>query len=113
MKPSDIILSMPPLSGVFGKAEGECAAAMLVWYMKIHGDEWQPVTPSALGYALRVAVGEPVISWATNPFFRPNIVYLSSKGFITKLDGSHDQPLAFTELGIQRLKDSLWNRNRL
>jgi hypothetical protein len=113
MKPSDIIISMPPLTGVFGRTEGECAAAMLIWYLQTHGDEWKGVTPTDLGYALKVAVGEPVASWAGNPFFRPDVAYLSSKGFITKLDGSHNQPLEFTELGLQRLKGSLWNRTRL
>lgn len=114
MKPSDIVLSMPPLTACFKKTEAECAAAMLVWYCQTHGDEWKPVTPKELGEALKESMGvEPVKSWSTNPFFDPDMVRLGLDGFITPIDGTFNQPLAFTELGLEQLRKSHWNKKNV
>ena len=113
MKPSDIILSTPPLTACFKKTEAECAAALLVLYCQRHGDEWQAVTPKQLGESMRDLTVEPLKSWSQNPFFYPDMRRLSKDGFITALDDSFNQPIAFTELGLEQLKKSPWNRCRL
>jgi hypothetical protein len=114
MKPSDIVLSMPPLTACFKKSESECAAALLIWYLQTHGDEWQPVFPKQLGEAMKEATDNDLLkSWATNPFFSPDMWQLSKDGFITPIDGSFNQPLAFTELGLEALKKSPWNKKNV
>ncbi len=114
MKPSDIIIdAMPPLTACFKKTESECAAALLVWYCQNHGDEWQTVTPKQLGEAMMDMNSEPLKKWSRNPFFKPDLWRLSKDGFITPIDDSYNQPVAFTELGLEQLRKSLWNRKRL
>lgn len=114
MKPSDIVLLMPPLTACFKKTEAECGAALLVWYCQIHGDKWQAVTPKQLGEAMgNYMEVEPLKKWSHNPFFRPDLARLSRDGFVTAIDGSHNQPIEFTELGLETLKKSPWNKVRL
>lgn len=114
MKPSDIVLSMPPLTACFNKVEAECAAALLVWYCQRHGDEWQLVSPKQLGQSMtdEEFTKEPLKSWNSNPFFRPDLRRLSDDGFITAIDDTHNQPIGFTELGLDRLRNSPWNKKR-
>ncbi|HEX6826593.1 MAG TPA: hypothetical protein VF077_09795 [Nitrospiraceae bacterium] len=117
MKPSDIVLSMPPLTACFNKTEAECAAALMVWYCQTHGDEWQTITPKQVGQAMKEELAkdpipEPIRSWNRNPFFRVDMRRLSADGFITPIDDSHNQPLAFTELGLKVLEKSVWNKKR-
>jgi hypothetical protein len=114
MKPSDIELFMPPLTACFKHSESECAAALLVWYMQNHGDEWQEVTPRQLGAAMKDAEfeKEPLKSWNKNPFFNPDFFKLGRDGFSTELNGSYNQPMSFTESGLEQLRKSPWNKNK-
>lgn len=112
MKPSDIILTTPPLTGCFKKTEAECGAALLILYYQRHGDEWGLVTPRQLGQSMNdeELEKEPLRSWNRNPFFKPDLARLSNDGFITAIDGSQNQAIGFTELGLERLRNSPWNR---
>jgi hypothetical protein len=104
-KPSEVVLAMPPLTACFKKIEAEYAAALLVWYMSRTGDAWQSVTPQQLGNLMgsaldKLPIPEPVASWNRKPFFRPDFARLISDGFVVK----GDEGLAFTELGLNRLR---------
>lgn len=106
-KPSQVVLSTPPLTACFKKAEAECAAALLVWAMQKLGDTWQSLTPRQLGALMtdEEFLKEPLRSWNRNPFFRPDFPRLIADGFITE---AADKALTFTELGITTLFNSHW-----
>lgn len=93
-KPSQVVLTMPPLTACFRKTEAECAAAILVWACQQLGDEWQHLSCKTLSDTLGEAlaanpVPEPVRTWGRNPFFRPDFARLTSDGFIeqSEIDG--------------------------
>ena len=102
-KPSDVVLSMPPLTACFGRSEREHAAACIVLYCQLHGDAWGPITPKQLGeMLLSEADNAPLKDWAANPFFRPDPRDLAERGYAT-ID-EETGAVAFTPLGIERLR---------
>lgn len=106
-KPSEVELTMPPLTACFGKTEAECAAAMLVWYMSKTSDTWCSVVSQQMGTLMKEALSqdpipEPVRSWNRNPFFQPDFHRLIRDGYVIKSDT--DQSLGFTPSGRERLR---------
>ncbi len=102
-KPSDVILTTPPLIGTMGRSEREHAAALLVRCCQVNGDEWQAVSPKMIGDVIESdieAKTEPVSSWNRNPFFRPDFPDLAKHGFAVMGD---DRALSFTEKGLKAL----------
>lgn len=84
MKPSEILLRVPPLHDVFRKAEAEAAAACIVRACQFHGDEWKPVSAKDIAEVLKSDIAsktEPFASLVTNPFFRPDVWMLIERGY--------------------------------
>jgi len=106
-KPSQVVLSTPPLTACFKKTEAECAAALLVWAMKKLDDKWQAVTPQQLAAVMtnEDLLEEPLRSWDRNPFFKPDFYRLVTDGFVVE---GPDKALSFTELGLTTLYNSHW-----
>lgn len=107
-KPSEVVLSMPPLTACFEKTEAECAAAMLVWALARSCDDWTFIPLKQIGALLGAAldaapVPEPIASWARNPFFNPDFERLSSNGYIAKQEIAGAKGYVFTEKGLERL----------
>lgn len=107
-KPSQVVLTMPPLTACFGKTEAECAAAMLVWACQQLGDERQRLSLKVLGATLDAAlkadpVPEPVRSWGRNPFFRPDFDRLTSDGYIDRSEIDGENGYVLTPRFFERL----------
>ncbi len=103
MKPSDVVLTTPPLTGTMGRSEREHAAALLVRCCQVNGDEWQAVSLKMLSDVIESdieAKTEPVSSWNRNPFINPDFCDLATQGFAVTGD---DKGLAFTEKGLEAL----------
>lgn len=105
-KPSQVIIIVPPLVATMGRAESEHAAALLVLACQCHGDTWGSMTPRQVGEAIQWALDgnrDPWPSLNRNPFFKPDIYELVSKGFArwTENEGG---PVAFTDAGLERLR---------
>jgi len=84
LKPSEVVLRVPPLHGIFGKAEAEWVAALIVRACQLQGDEWKAVTAADIGAAMRADIAaktEPLASLTRNPFFRPDVWQLIERGF--------------------------------
>jgi len=115
-RPSDVVLSTPPLTACFKKTEAECAAALPVWYMQKTGDCWQAVAPTQLGLAMNdeEMLKEPLRSWNRNPFFRPDFQRLLADGYITEsregIPEDKGGALLFTDKGLEQLRNSVWVR---
>lgn len=101
--PGDVVLHPLPLVGTMGRSELEVAAAMLVFALKAKGIGWQPIL---MGEVLRAIMdhlpNEPVASWASNPFLRPDFLGLESQGFVRRAD--HPDSIVFTLRGIEALR---------
>ncbi len=103
MKPSDVILTTPPLTGTMGRSEREHAAGLLVRCCQVNGDEWAAFTPQELGKAIEADLNadvEPLASWNRNPFINPDFHDLAKCGFAIIDDNNG---IAFTEKGLEAL----------
>lgn len=114
-KPSEVLLTIPPLTATMTRAEVEYAAALIVFACTWRGDMWQPIRFIDIREALREALvkadlrealasSEPLsarVQWArdvvNNPFLRPDVQSLISLGFAeklpNKLPGEGEQPI--------------------
>lgn len=105
-KPSEVILVVPPLVATMGHAGSQHAASLLVLGCQFHGDTWGPMSSRQVGEAIKWALEEKREPWPSlnrNPFFKPDIYELVSKGFArwTEEDGG---TVAFTDEGLERLR---------
>ena len=103
MKPSDVVLCVPPLTATLGRSEREHAAALIVRACQELGDKWQAVSPRQVGEVLRadVAAGrQPFASLGVNPFFRPDVHDLVAKGFATMRE---DKAVELTEKALEAI----------
>ena len=103
MKPSDVILTTPPLTGTFGRSEREHAAALLVRCCQVNDDKWAAFNPRELGNAIETDLDadvEPVASWKRNPFINPDFCDLVSMGFAVI---GEDNRIGFSEKGLKAL----------
>lgn len=104
MRPSEVRLVPPlPLVGTLGRTERECAAAIIVRTCVVHGDTWQPVTPSMLGPVMRADLDagiEPLASMNRNPFARPDFRDLVKAGYATGDLDMRDAPLTLTQAAV-------------
>lgn len=104
-KPSDVRLDAIPLINAFGRAECECAAALLVRACVLHGDVWAAQSFDAIRGAFDADVAakiSPIYHIASNPFLQPDFWSLVAKGFATWTDDR--PPIQFTAKGFERLK---------
>lgn len=89
MKPSEVVMGVPPLAATFGKAEAEWAAACIVRACQFHGDTWQPISAPQISEAIHSdieAKREPFASLMRNPFFSPDVWKLIELGFARWVD---------------------------
>lgn len=92
-KPSEVLLTVPPLCGTMKRAETEYAAALIVFACTAKGDAWQPVTFADIQAAAKAALEMKEPSqrdqWARDilgiPFLRPDVQTLIKLGFAEKL----------------------------
>lgn len=114
MKPSQVVLQIPPLVGTFGRTETECTAALLVFCCQQLGDTWQAVgideivalSKRALDHTLPVPAGEKWFqSFMVNPFIRTSAEELLNhpEWFTKHVDGLVMR-FGFTDLGFELLK---------
>lgn len=108
-KPSDVVMwrAVMPLIDTFGRAEMEAAAALIVLVCQRRGDVWAPVSAKSVGGELRSVIADGVEPWASvnrNPFFRPDIRALISKGFAQWVGGDESQVVEFTAAGFDRVR---------
>lgn len=104
MKPSHIILTVPPLTDTFRKSEMENAAALMIWILAHNGDTWRPVEPKEI----EDLVARPedkgwLNSMFSNPLIKFNFSQLVEDGYITR-------EKAFTEKAITTLFNSRWRK---
>jgi len=106
VNPSDIFLDTHvPLTAVFGRVEAECAAAIIIITLAETDDTWRPMSFSETTIEMFRKY-----SWAANPFVKPSIDELVSRGFATL---SEDRKTAeLTESALEALRKSPWNRSR-
>lgn len=94
-----------PLLGLFGTAEIEQAAAVLVRACAHHGDTWQPITMQQVKNLLEHDVEhgvEPLASLINNPFFCPDFSALVWEGWARR---SADQSaMELTHPALQKLR---------
>lgn len=92
LKPSDIVIMEGGfLIGIFGKAEVEHAAALIIrWHHVNSPDEWKSVCTREIAYLF---LSDPkVIEWGFNPFWQPDPQMFFEYGLI---DGwRHMDPLS-------------------
>ncbi len=115
MRPSDIIIANPtPLTATFERTEAEQAAALMIVVLADADDSWRPVTPKEIGRYIRgiLDAKEAPPVWMNNPFFRPDIHNLVTRGF-ARWEGDEDadgRPVGFTEKALEKLRVSRWRR---
>lgn len=112
-KPSEVNIlgSFPPLCATMGKTEAEVAAALLVDYLALNGDDWGPATPKQLGEHLqnssmnRGTDRDPWPSIIRNPFAQPSFGELVMRGFATwQSNGIVWMSVTFTATGIEAMR---------
>ncbi|MDP2275263.1 MAG: hypothetical protein Q8K32_31245 [Archangium sp.] len=114
MRPSDVVLRLPPLTGTFGRAEVEHTAALLIFCCWQLGDAWQPIgiehieglMKQALSHTLPAPLGEPWLrSFMTNPFIitSPGSL-LQHPEWFTAHGVGEETLFGFTELGLEHLR---------
>lgn len=107
-KPSDVDLGGVPLAGTMGKAERECAAALLLRALIRNGDNWQELPPRAIGLAMKADMEEgvpPTAIFKNNPFWNPDFRSLVDAGYATFAgDPDKGAPVAFTDKGLAALR---------
>lgn len=111
--PSQVYLAAIPLCATMGRAESEFAAALIVRTCQLLGDEWRSVSPRQIGEMLRddlEAKREPMASLSHNPFFRPDVWELVSRGFAQWIGEPGKSPVELTDCGLERLRP--WVRSQ-
>lgn len=104
MKPSDIFINgMMPLTGTFGRVEAEAAAAVMIAVLAATDDEWRAVHPSEPWSHPELI---KALTWSDNPFVRPQVGELISRGFAATTDDG----VEFTPAGLEVLRASRWNQ---
>jgi hypothetical protein len=91
-----------PLGATLGKCEIEYAAALVLFALHELGRDWTAaIAYTELGAVVGKALAddrEPVRSWARNPFLRPDMRLLVTRGFAVELDAQ----IWFTPETIER-----------
>lgn len=118
MKPSDILLHDPiPLTDVFGRAEAEQAAGLMISALVASDDTWRGVTPKEIGEFLKSVIDakeDPPV-WMNNPFFKPDIDDLIKREFAEWVGDDSEgrsRPVRFTPYGMRKLRRCQWNKAR-
>lgn len=104
-KPSDVALSIPPLVGVFGNAEAEHAAAVMVRGLQGTTNSFRPISFVDARYVIErdvEAKRKPFALLMPNPFFNPNIDKLIHLGFARFVEGR--RVVEFTAEGVSALQ---------
>jgi len=107
IKPSQIVLRVPPLTGTMKKTEREVAAALIVRACQVNGDEWKPVDPLELGLVITADINagtEPLASLNRNPFCRPNFDLLADGTYARWTGEPRKSAIEFTPAGIEAMK---------
>jgi hypothetical protein len=110
VKPSEIVLGVPPLVGTMGRAEAEFAAALVVLACEANGDRWQAVAWPQITAAAKAALEEGRRPWLTllsNPFYRPDVWELVKRGF-ARWEGEPGGPVELTMWGLVAM--DRWHR---
>jgi len=108
VKPSDILLIVPPLCATFGRTENEVAAALIVRACQVAGDQWAPVKWSTAVDVLKAdhEAGREFGMMMVNPFCRPDMFALVDGGFARWIEKGRE--VEFTEAGLSRIATSRW-----
>lgn len=105
---SRFLTEVPPLVGTLGHAEAEHAAAVLLWVLHRQGKGWgDAVALTELGREVEEARkqrAQPVWTWSLNPFFRPSIRELVTRGWAVRTEGGG---LQLTPACLERVKAHL------
>ena len=92
--------------GVFGRAEAEAAAGLIIATLALDGDEWGPCEFSKFP-AYHVELSK--LLWVRNPILRPDIDELVSRGFATI---SSDRTTAeLTPKALDVLEECRWRKS--
>lgn len=113
--PSQVTLIGPlPLTDTMGRAERECAAAILVRASHVKGDQWQYLPPPAIGEVMKADIEAGNQPWERlnrNPFMPfPDFHDLVEEGFAEFERRRHgyeykgDPAVSFTEKGLRALR---------
>lgn len=102
--PRQVLLAPVPLVGTMGRAEVECAAAILVRVCQVRGT-WGPVGFEEVGPVLKddVESGHALRSTWLNPFLRPDFGDLVKRGFATWAGEPFKSALELTDAGREAL----------
>lgn len=107
-KPSDVVLTTPPLGGTMRKTEIETAAGLVVFALAHAGDTWRPLPALELAAVLETAIAqqceEPLKSWARNPFMRPDFRGLIDAGFAVETGEAGAKVLELTDRAFEVMK---------
>ncbi len=107
MKPSEIPVNVTGCIGdTLGKHEAEAAAAVLVLYLREHGDDWVGVTGNQMADWMKAS--EAILHWVKNPYWQPNPQLLKDNGLITGWEHP-DDPMLVTPRLVELLSTpGLW-----
>lgn len=96
---------------MFGRAEAEQYAWLMVHALAQTGDRWRPITPAEVVDLFQETVEEHgAPSWLGNPFFKPDARVLIESGLATfagEALGSYS-PISFTLGAVARFAASKW-----
>lgn len=110
IRPSDVKVSSPlDLGDMFGKAEAEQFAVLMIWTLAANGNEWRSVTLGEVGEHVRSLVDPALVdeppSWAFNPFLLPSPHHLLMLRYAESTgpgDGP-SRPITLTAMAISEL----------
>jgi hypothetical protein len=105
-RPSEVVISVPPLTGTMGRCESEYAAALLVLACVGKG-RWAPCSREEIFAAFRAAVADQVQPWenlARNPFLRPSFPELLDTPYARLVREEETEQMEFTPAGLERLR---------
>ena len=99
--------ALPFCGSVFGRAEVEFAAALIVLACVDKSDTWMACTPREIGIAMKKAGDGPLEHLRTNPIMpRPDFRDLVTRGFARFLGDPDTEgcPIEFTDRGFEAMR---------
>lgn len=106
-KPSQVDLGIPPLVGIFGRAEIEHAISMVVHALAETDNTWRGISWSEIQAVLRADVEakrDPFCHLLRNPFFKPDIHAAVTAGYATWEGEIGKGPVRLTASAVEALR---------
>ncbi len=107
MKPSDVVLAPHPFLGTFWRTEIEMLVFAIVRTCAVKGDYFRAVYPRDVGEVERadlLAGNAFAPTWGALAFVGIDIAGAIARDVVLGIADQRDQPLALTELGLNRLR---------